>query len=499
MSEAAALVETHSAVVVCVGDLAYKVKKPVDLGFLDFTSRTARQALCRQEVELNRRLAPDVYRGVYDLVDPSGEPVEHVVVMRRMPQQRSLRALVLADRVGPADLRPLVELLADFHGRAATSSAVESAGSLEAVRRNWHVGLDQLERLAKGAIDDDVVQRIRQLADRYLDGRGPLLEDRRRRGLLRDGHGDLLCADVYLLPDGPQVLDCLEFDETLRYGDVLLDMAFLAMDLEDLGRPDLAESLLAQYAEVTGRTDPVSLTRHYVAYRAQVRSKVALHRWQQGDAAARDDAARLAQLCLRKLESSTIRLVLVGGLPGTGKSTVAAAIAEEQGWLLLRTDVLREHSAGQAPAGGSYGTGAYAPERVGRTYDELLLRAVQALRMGQSVILDATWSSEHRRELARHVALDTSSDLVELVCRAPASVAADRIRCRAAAGTDASDADEDVAAEMAARFDPWPSAVAVETDQPLEHVLAHARRAVQGAPMELIGTRPGGRDERDKH
>ena len=479
--QAAALVETHSAVVVCIGDLVYKVKKPVDLGFLDFRTLAARDAVCRREVELNRRLAPDVYLGVYDLLDPVGQPVEHVVVMRRMPQERSLRALVLAEQVDASDLHPLVRMLADFHAGASTSPTIEAAGSLNALRRNWTTSLDQLQQLADGVVDAEVVERIRHLAHRYLDGRAALLELRRRSGLLRDGHGDLLCADVYLLPDGPRVLDCLEFDDRLRYGDVLLDLAFLAMDLEHLGRPDLAESLLVDYAEITGHPQPASLTRHYVAYRALVRSKVALLRWKQGDLAAREDAVRLADLCLRKLEASAVRLVLVGGPPGTGKSTVAAAVAAEQGWRLLRSDVLRKQGGGVPPtrAAVSYGEGLYTPERTERTYDEMLRRAEQALGMGESVVLDASWSGESFRARARGVAAATSSDLVELRCEAPPQVAAERMRHRAATGSDPSDADEVVARAMRARFAPWPSALVLDTDRPLEHVLQDARRAVQ--------------------
>ena len=472
------VVETHSAVVVLLGELAYKVKKPVDLGFLDFSTREAREAVCHREVELNRRLSPDVYLGVWDLVGPDGRPTEHVVVMRRMPAERALSRLVQQGQDVRDDLRRLARLVAAFHSTARTSPEIARAGSPEALQALWDTGLTQL--VGTGGLDPAKVERLRHLATRYLAGRGPLLAERQREGRVRDGHGDLLAADVYCLPDGPRVLDCIEFDDALRHGDVLLDVAFLAMDLEDLGRPDLGRVFLDDYEEFSGQSQPVSLARHYVAYRAQVRSKVTFLRWQQGDDAARAHGTALADLALRHLERAAVRLVLVGGLPGTGKSTVAAGLADARGWALVRSDVLRKQLAGLPPAAtaaSSYGTGLYTAERTQQVYDALLDRARTALGRGESVVLDATWSSQAQRDAACRVAEQTSSELVELCCSAPLGVTAVRMRRRTASGQDASDADAATARAMADRFDSWPTAVLLTTDRERREVLADAQRS----------------------
>ncbi len=467
--------ETHSATLFAVGDRVYKVKKPVDLGFLDFTTLESRRAVCHRELELNRRLSPDVYLGVYEVYDETGTVCEHVLVMRRMPQERSLKAMVVGGKPVESGLRELARLLAAFHATADVSGAVEAAGSLQSVRENWRDGLDLLGEFAGPVVDLDTYERLRLLSDCYLDGRAALFEQRRTLGRLRDGHGDLLAADIYLLDDGPRVLDCIEFDDDLRYGDVLLDVAFLAMDLEDLGRPDLGVSFLSAYEEFSGQVQPSSLASHYIAYRALVRSKVACLRWAQGDRASLEQARQLAELCLRHLELAQTRLVLVGGLPGTGKSTVAIGLADARGWTVLRSDVLREQGLGPGQSA------RYDAASRGAVYTELLGRARTALSLGESVVLDASWSGTHWRAEAEQVAKDTSSVLVQLRCEAPASVAADRMLSRAAEGRDPSKADAEVAAQMATRFAPWPSAYALDTTGDRESVVAQADARVSTA------------------
>lgn len=484
------IVETHSALVFLVGDRAYKVKKPVSLGFLDFSTLEQRRAVCHDEVQLNRRLAPDVYLGVHDLVGTDGVPYEHLVVMRRMPQDRALSALVDAGADVRDDLRQLARLLAGFHATARTSPAIAATGSVDSVRGLWDSGLQSLADFVGPVLDVATHDELVRLAGRYLDGRGPLFALRQAEGRIRDGHGDLLSADVYCLPDGPRVLDCIEFDPRLRYGDVLLDVAFLAMDLTDRGHPELARAFLSDYEEFSGQYQPASLTRHYLAYRAQVRSKVTCLRWAQGDEAARPAAQHLAALALQELQAAAVRLVLVGGPPGAGTSTVAGGLADRHGWALARSDVVRKQLAGLRPedrAAAPLDTGLYAPGSTDRTYDELLAHARTALSFGESVVLDASWSDPARRAAARAVAEQTCSELVELVCSAPPEVVAERTARRAAEGRDASDADPRTAALLAERFAPWPEAHVLDTTRPPDAVLATATELVRVRPR---GPRP---------
>ena len=462
----AAVAETHVGVVFMLGDRAYKLKKPLDLGFLDFRSREARLAACRREVSLNRRLAPDVYLGVADVSGPDGRLSDHLVVMRRMPDDRRLSTLVTSGAPVEEHLDRLARLLARFHAGAATSPAVEHAANRDALVHRWEANAAEMAPFRGDVLDPETADEVIGLARRFLAGRRPLFEQRIAAGRARDGHGDLLADDIFCLDDGPRVLDCLEFDDQLRYGDVLDDVAFLAMDLERLGRPDLARGFLASYARASGDRWPASLADHYVAYRAQVRAKVACLRWAQGDAESRDAAVGLLRMCHEHLHRAEVKLVLVGGPPGTGKSTIAQALEAPLDAVVLRSDVVRKELAGldpEAPATAALDEGIYDQATTDATYAELLARAREHLALGHTVVLDATWRHPSWRKAARLLAEDVSAELVELRCAAPVELAADRVRRRLADADDASDANEQIARALAAAETGWASAVEIDT------------------------------------
>jgi len=464
----AEIAETHSAVVVFVGDRAYKFKKAVDLGFLDFTSVEARAVACRRELELNRRLAPDVYLDVVEVARADGTVCDHMVVMQRMPSALRLRACL--DRGEDVDdaLRAIARDVAVLHARPPAGPALTHVATAAAVRRNWADGFAQMAPFAGDAFDAAIQERIEHLALRFLDGRDELFDRRIARGHVRDGHGDLQAEDIFLLADGPRILDCLDFDDELRWGDVLLDVGFLAMDLERLGHTADADRFLAHYREFAAENWASSLADHYIAYRAHVRAKVATLRSAQTGTVP-EDLAVLQGLCLHHLERSRIRLVLVGGLPGTGKSTVADALGNRVGAVVLRSDEVRRQmaEAGVLPAGDRY-----APHAVDAVYRECLRRAERLLRRGEHVVIDATWSDPMHREEARRLSTRTASDLVEFECRAPAAVCERRILDRLAVGTDPSEATPAVATAMAATFAPWPEATSVATTAPQESTIA---------------------------
>ncbi len=475
----AAVAETHTAVLFFVDDRVYKLKKAVDLGFLDHRTREARLAACRQEVELNRRVAPDVYLGVLDVTDADGVVADHLVAMRRMPDDRRLARCVARGEDLERPLRAIAHAIAALHELAPPDPVHDQLASPEAVRGRWVASFDQLHDLP--VPDADLarrLQRIEELALRYLDGRTPLLEQRIADGRIRDGHGDLQAEDIFVLDDGPRILDCIEFGEEYRWGDVLSDVAFLAMDLERLGRPDLGERFLALHRELSADRWPTSLAHHLVAYRAHVRVKVGLLRAAQHDEPVPAEVATLVDVALRHLEAGRVRLVLVGGLPGTGKSTLAAGLGDHLGAVVLRTDEVRVRMAvdQREPSGDRY-----RPEAVAAVYREMLDEARHLLTLGEQVVLDATWADEHERGLARDVAAQTSSDLVELVCTLPRDQADDRIRQRAVAGLDLSEATPAVAAAMAARFAAWPEAIAISTLAPARTTLAAAVEALDSA------------------
>jgi len=481
--------ETHTAWIALVGDVALKVKKPVRFPFLDFSTLDRREAACHREVELNRRLAPDAYLGVWTVLDEKGEPLEHVVAMRRMPDERSLAALVGRDDPGcePA-VEAIAEQLAGFHRVALRGRQVDRWCSREAQRARW---LENFEEMRSTAIfDADDLDRAEQLATEFLDGRERLFLHRVREGACCDGHGDLQASDVFVLDDGPRILDCIEFDDRFRFGDVAADIAFLVMDLERLGRPDLGELLVTRYEERAGAPLPPPLMHHYVAYRAQVRAKVAaLRAAQEPDAARRDADAGLARslldLCLEHLEVGAVRVAVVGGLPGSGKSTLAEALGAQTGAVVLRSDVVRREvfgaPTGSAP-GADYGAGRYEPRRRGAVYDELLDRASHELAMGRSVVLDASWSSAEQRARARQLARDRHGRLVELMCVVDDETAARRIGDRATTGDDASEATAATRLRMADDFDDWPEATAIDTRVSVDALLPGALAAWRPGP-----------------
>jgi aminoglycoside phosphotransferase family enzyme/predicted kinase len=475
----AAVAETHTAVVFFVGDRAYKLKKPVVFGFLDFRSRDVREAVCRREVELNRRLAPDVYLGVVRLTcgsNPDGLD-EPLVAMRRLPADRRLARLVATGADVRDDLRRLAHLLAAFHAGADTSAEVAAVASRDATASRWEANAAEMAPFVGPILDPVVGERVIRLARRYLAGRGPLFAARIRRGRVKDGHGDLLAEDIFCMPDGPRVLDCIEFDDRLRWGDVLADVAFLAMDLERLGRPDLAAAFLASYREFAAESWPESLAHHYVAYRAQVRAKVACLRAAQGDAPSVGAANDPMALALAHLEAGRVRLTLVGGLPGAGKSTLAAGVGDALGAVVIRSDEVRKQRAGvdvndRRPA--ALDAGLYAPQATADVYAELLAEARTCLANGQSVVLDASWRDPSWRAAARAVAAQAVADLAELRCVAPRDTIEARVRLRAAVGGDASDATVAVARAMAEAEEPWPEAIAIDTRPSRDEVLRSA-------------------------
>jgi aminoglycoside phosphotransferase family enzyme/adenylate kinase family enzyme len=474
-----AIHETHISVVVLVGDRAVKLKKPVALPFLDWRTRAAREAACHREVDLNRRLAADVYLGVADITGPGGELCDHLVVMRRMPEERSLARLVAAGADVRVALDALAARLVAFHAGASRSPAINQAASRDGVRQNWDDNLSVLEEAAATLGDPAAVHRVDVLAHSYLTGRGPLFADRAEAGMAVDGHGDLLADDVYLLDDGPRILDCLEFDDRLRAVDVLDDAAFLAMDLERLGAPSLGAWFLDAYRRHSGGHHPASLAHHYVAYRAGVRAKVACIRAGQGVPAAVGEARDLLDLARRHLEAGRVRMVVVGGLPGTGKSTLARRLADRAGWAVLRSDEVRKELAGVEPSAhmaAAFAEGIYRPDFTEAAYGELLLRARQLLERGESVVLDASWTDAARRAEAAALADATVAELVELRCDAPAEVAAGRMGHREVG--DPSDATPAVAAAMAASADPWPTAVVIDTTADPETAEAAAADAL---------------------
>lgn len=479
-------IETHLSRLFLTPDRVYKQLKPVTTSFIDLAGLDDRLRATDREYELNRRISPDVYLGTAD-VEEEGKVVDRFVVMRRLPADRQLDRLV-GGATFDDHIREVAKLAAVLHAAQPAERGPAAAGAtLDALRANWADSFTVLEPLVGPVIDEGDFHRSQNLVERYLAGRSQLFEDRIAQGWVRDGHGDLRAEHVFCLDDGPRLIDCLAFRDDLRIGDVLLDIAFLAMDLHRLAGPAAAWSLIHHYDEFSAERHPSSLAHHYAAYRANVRAKVAAVRFGQGVTEAAEEAAAYHELAHQHLLVGQTRLVLVGGGAGVGKSTVAAGVADSLGAIWLRADEIRKNLAGipaDQHAWAEPDQGIYRPEFSDLVYREMLREAELLLAGGESVVLDATWASAERRSWARDLADRTSAALTELECRAPLALARERIARRLASLDQPSDATPEVADHIAASFEPWAEATAVDTS-------AAVRASVSRACHLVLGDREG--------
>lgn len=436
----AAVRETHTGLVALIGDRAFKTKKPVTTDFCDFSTAELRERACRREVELNRRLAPDSYLGVGFFMPPEGAAAEPVIVMRRYADSVRLASLVRSGGCVDEHLAAIAARLARFHRSALRGRRIDDQATVDALSARWHENLDELRRHVDAIIARDSLNEITRLTDQFLAGRGALFTHRIAHGRVVDGHGDLMSEDIFCMPDGPVLLDCLEFDDELRYVDGVDDAAFLAMDLEFLRRPDLADAFLGEYLRLTGDDAPISLRHFYIAYRSVVRAKVDCIRVTQGHAEASVDARRHIDLAAEHLRKATVQLIVIGGGPGTGKTTLARALAEQMQAQVISTDDVRRELAQSGIIGGRVGdldAGLYASENVAAVYDEVLRRAQSCLSMGSTAVVDGTWRDAHQRARAHRLGVTTASPVVDFTCALPLEEAAERITARGRSASDA--------------------------------------------------------------
>ena len=465
---------THISVVFLAGPFAYKVKKPVDRGFLDFTTLEKRRFFCGEEVRLNRRLAPDVYLDVVPLVERGGglrvggpgEPVEFAVKMRRLRADATALARLRRGELDADDVERLAARIAAFHASAAGGERVARFGRWDVVARNARENFEQAREQAGTVVEASVLERAADLTDAELERRRDRIEARARSGVPRDTHGDLHLDHVYLLPEREPpgdlvIVDCIEFNERFRFADPISDMAFLAMDLAFRGRRDLAARFTEAYLEGSGDDGGAELVPLYRAYRAAVRGKVEGMTFldpevpEEAGREARDRARAYWLLSLGELEEPERRpcLVLVGGLPGTGKSTLAAGLSRAAGFQVLSSDRVRKELAGvpeERCAAADFEEGIYSPEWTGRTYAALRERAREALVAGGRVVVDASFRSEVSRREIMQVAEELAVGVLFVVCEADPDVVEDRVEARRGGP---SDADRGVYRAMARRWE----------------------------------------------
>lgn len=458
--EAVEVRQTHISAVFLAGHHAYKVKKPLDLGFLDFRTLADRRHFCAEEVRLNRRLAPDVYLGVvpitrgggrYRVAGP-GEPVDYAVWMRRLPDDHCLAADLARGLLEPAALADVGRRLAAFHAAAAGGSEVARWADLETVAFNARENFAQWAPYIGRSVSPAVFARLRDLTEAALARLAPCIGSRAARGLPRDTHGDLRLDHVYRFPEAlgheVVVIDCIEFNERFRCADPVSDLAFLAMDLMSHGRPDLAEALTEAWFAASGDEEGRAVLPFYLAYRAVVRAKVDSMALDERELPAAQRAAELARaqayglLALGALAPPVERpaLLLVAGLPGTGKSRLAAALSEAANFSLVATDVTRKRLGGvrwgpDVPPEAH--PELYSADWDERTYSACLAEAELRLLNGERVIVDGTFRAACRRGAFLDLARRLTVPALVLICQAPPAVARARLDARRGDPSDA--------------------------------------------------------------
>jgi len=461
------VIETHISRVFLTGDYAYKLKKPLDLGFLDFTTLAQRREACADEVRLNRRLAPQIYLDAVPIIGSvdapriggSGMPIEWAVRMREFPQSALLSSMAETGALETAHIDAVADLLASFHGGlppAPASSPYASAARITADARD---NFAALRPLVRGTALEARVESLRAWSDAAADRLAAAFDRRRHGGHVRECHGDLHLANLAWVDGAPLAFDCIEFNPALRWIDVASELAFTMMDLAAYGAAPLANRLLNRYLEHTADYGLLEVLDFYLAYRALVRAKIAALGAAEHHHPAAADAwvARYLGTAQAVCQPRRPWLAITHGLAGSGKSTAALAAATATGALRLRSDVIRKQLHGFAPGARSRsgpGAGLYTPAATDATYQCLAEMARLALEAGFPVVADATFLRREYRLRFAHLACERAVPFAILHTAAPAPLLRVRIAQRAQAGQDPSEADAAIMDRQQAAAEP---------------------------------------------
>ncbi|GGY04591.1 hypothetical protein GCM10007160_35290 [Litchfieldella qijiaojingensis] len=464
-----ALHETHISWVLLTGEFAYKIKKPVDFGFLDFSSLEQRKHFCDEEVRLNRRLAPDLYVGVVPITgspsDPrlggEGEAFEYAVCMHQFDTHQMLNELYGEGRLQVAHMDELADQIADFHENLPATQG--ELGTPAAVRKDAEENFQQIHPLLDQAAQRDQLGRLATWSHETFTRLEPHLSRRHQEGHVRECHGDLHLANITLYQNRVTVFDCIEFNKGLRWIDTCNDLAFLLMDLEHRGAPQLANRVLNRYLQLSGDFDCLPLLDFYKAYRAIVRAKIALLTRGNPDLSNKDKKELLdqyqsyADLAEGYSMPRKRYLLVTSGVSGSGKSWLSQRLAQSLNLIWLRSDVERKRLFGLKPHMHSHSqpdSDIYTPQATRDTYQRLAELAADVLEAGYPVIVDSTALHQEERDRLIQVAASRNIPYLLLDCSAPESQRRQWLRARAKEGGDPSEADEVIMERQQAVVEP---------------------------------------------
>ncbi|MFO8084872.1 MAG: AAA family ATPase [Desulfobacterales bacterium] len=422
--------DTHISVVFLTGQWVYKLKKPLNLGFLDFREIEERAKFCEQEVRLNRRLSKGIYlntviiaeneKNVFSLSE-SGNVVEYAVKMKQLPDEARLGSLLKKNAVSRYDLELLGKKLAAFYLHSKQNSQIDQYGQRDMVIFNSEENFQQIVPFVSQLIDREKWQFICEVNRSFLYHHHVLFERRLENRKIRDGHGDLRTDHIYFF-DGIQIIDCIEFNDRFRYGDVAIDLAFLHMDMELLGYPEESQVILKSYVEHANDPEIYALIDFYAAYRAIVRLKVAcirhneLKKQKLSNSLQVEINTHLNQAYRYTLLFSRPTLWVFSGLPASGKSSLAQRLSRILSIMVISSDAVRKEKDFE-PEIVSFDSGKYSKERRQRVYAKMLALAQKKLKKGRSVLLDATYSLRRWRQEVVQLASDMDSNLIFVECK----------------------------------------------------------------------------------
>ncbi len=418
------LIQTHISWVILMNEIVYKIKKPVDFGFLDYTTLEKRRFFCEEEVRLNRRLCPDIYLGVVPIVktrdggygfDTPGEIVEWAVKMRRMSEDGIMTHLLKKYEINTGHIDAILDKLVPFYSPKQERTEKEAGliaetGSIEVIRRNTEENFEQISPFVNQVIPSALYDTICSYTRDFLQTHADLFERRRSEGRIKDGHGDLYSANICFdsLKNRVYIFDCIEFNDRFRYGDVASDAAFLAMDMDMHGYADLAHYFVSRLSHALNDSDVLQLMDFYKCYRAVVRGKIGCFTWSSLgiNASARQEAEgnamRYFKLAGQYAQPQQSKLYVVYGLSGTGKTTVANMLASMAGIPVYHSDLVRKELIAGIPASErrieAFGEGIYSKDISQKTYIAMARLAARHLAAGEDVILDATYTDSLERK-----------------------------------------------------------------------------------------------------
>jgi len=472
------IVQTHISYVFICDDEVYKIKKPVDFGFLDFTSLEKRRYYCEQEILLNRRLAASFYLGVVPIrttasrqgftlatgEEGDGEIVEYAVKMKRIPTEKMLKNLLASSLASPETMKRIAQRLVEFHNSAKSNEKISEFGKIDTIRLNNEENFSQTERFIGLTIPAPQHRFLQFYSRTFLAKHQKLLEERVLKNKIRDCHGDLHLEHIICTDEEVIIFDCIEFNERFRYGDIAAEVAFLAMDLDFENYSEISQSFVLAYIAYSQDSEIAALLDFYKCYYAFVRGKVTSFRWDEdNDIARRAIIAQSAKKYFDLAEKYACifkkpMLFIICGLMGTGKTFLRKGLATKLGVEALEMDALRKEMLAiplQKHCYDDFEKGIYSQEITQRVYEKALALAQKNLSQGKSIIIDASFKNREHRAAAQKIAQQAGADFIAIQCTCPAALVKERLQIRASRENSSSDGRWEIYAQQEQNTDAY--------------------------------------------